>query len=236
MWTLVLGAIGFAVSLYLSSESGSAHLFFNMHAIAITAGGTVAILFLGNSPRALKNLFKKLAEMRDEKRGLKEWQSELFQLAQSRSLPQKSKNELIQYAHKLMQQGVESEVFIVLLSQKREKLEKEYADAALVLRHLAKYPPALGMIGTVMGVVGLFANLADGSREALGPSLAIAMTATFFGLAIAHAIVMPLSDRLNIHHSRRKEVLTDLYEVLLLINRNEPELLISQEVEHRDVA
>ena len=135
-----------------------------------------------------------------------------------------------------MSQGVDPEVFVVLMSQKRDKLEKEYADAALVLRHLGKYPPALGMIGTVMGVVTLFANLAEGSRDSLGPSLAMAMTATFFGLTIAHAIVMPLSDRLNLLHSRRKEVLTDLYEVLLLVNRGEPELLIKQEVGHRDVA
>jgi len=236
MLTLLIGVVVFGVSIFMSSESGSAHFFFNIHAIAITLGGTCAVLFLANSPRAIKNLFHKLAEIKDENDVLAQSEQDLIELSKTKQLSHASKEKIVNYAEQLMSQGVDPEVFVVLMSQKRDKLEKEYADAALVLRHLGKYPPALGMIGTVMGVVTLFANLAEGSRDSLGPSLAMAMTATFFGVTIAHAIVMPRSDRLNLLHSRRKEVLTDLYEVLLLVNRGEPELLIKQEVGHRDVA
>jgi flagellar motor component MotA len=66
--------------------------------------------------------------------------------------------------------------------------------------------------------------------------LAIALTATFYGLIMANGLVMPLSDRLHVAHVRRKNAYAGLYEILLLINRQEPTLLIEAEIKARAAA
>ncbi|MBC7662110.1 MAG: MotA/TolQ/ExbB proton channel family protein [Chitinophagaceae bacterium] len=103
-------------------------------------------------------------------------------------------------------------------------------------RNLAKYPPALGMTGTVMGLVSLFSILGDNNKTALGPALALAITATFFGLILSNCFVTPLADHLHIKHMQDEKVYTGVYQILILINRNEPARLISDEVKGREAA
>jgi chemotaxis protein MotA len=142
----------------------------------------------------------------------------------------------LNYAVELWEKGTSAEMFQVLISQKKEKLENQTLDAVQAIRNLAKYPPALGMTGTVMGLVSLFANLNAENKAQLGPALGLAMTATFFGLIMANALLMPLADRLQVVHLRRKEYYTSLYQVLLLINRREANILIMSEVQDRAAA
>lgn len=75
------------------------------------------------------------------------------------------------------------------------------ADAAAALDRLpARYwaaiadaAPALGMIGTVAGMIGMAANL--GSPALAGPSLALALTSTLYGLVLSACIAAPLAER-----------------------------------------
>src|SRR5690606_26967501 len=127
-----------------------------------------------------------------------EFRSEFQALMKDRALRQPSVNPLINYAAELWGQGIDPELFIVLISQRRDELERGHAGAVQALRNLAKYPPALGMTGTVMGLVSLFSVLGIDDKAALGPSLALAMTATFFGLVTANCLVTPLADHLHV--------------------------------------
>ncbi|MGZ5279538.1 MAG: MotA/TolQ/ExbB proton channel family protein, partial [Pseudobdellovibrionaceae bacterium] len=93
-------------------------------------------------------------------------------------------------------------------------------------------PPALGMIGTVMGMVTLFSSL-DQNKSQIGSHLSMAMTATFFGLIVSNLILSPLADRVHVHQVYQHRVYASIYEILLLINRNEPESIVMDEVTHR---
>ena len=55
----------------------------------------------------------------------------------------------------------------------------------------------------------------------VGPALALAMTATFFGLAVANGIVQPLADRLVIAGILERRVLTGVLQAITLINRGD---------------
>jgi chemotaxis protein MotA len=52
------------------------------------------------------------------------------------------------------------------------------------------------MIGTIMGMVVMFANMSDPSR--LGPAMATALLATLYGAVIANMITLPIADKLHI--------------------------------------
>mgnify|MGYP000347895316 CR=1 FL=1 len=123
-------------------------------------------------------------------------------------------------------------LFIVLLSQKKNELVSEHSDSVQTMKNMAKYPPALGMAGTVMGMIALFSSL-DSNQGNIGKDLALAMTATFFGLILANAVFSPLADRLQVNQVHNQRLYRSLYEILLLINQDEPGSLIMDEVDHR---
>lgn len=64
-----------------------------------------------------------------------------------------------------------------------------------LLQGLARYSPAFGMIGTIMGLVDLFKNLQDSAS--LGPGMAMALLATLYGLVLCYCVYMPLSQRVR---------------------------------------
>jgi chemotaxis protein MotA len=60
---------------------------------------------------------------------------------------------------------------------------------------LGRLSPAFGMIGTIMGLVDLFANMRDAAS--LGPGMAMALLATLYGLILCYCVYMPLSLRIR---------------------------------------
>ena len=80
----------------------------------------------------------------------------------------------------------------------REELDDRRArhDGAIRLwRSASEIGPAMGMIGTVLGLVAMFARMHD--VAAMGPAMATAMLTTLYGLFIAFVIAGPIAARLE---------------------------------------
>lgn len=59
---------------------------------------------------------------------------------------------------------------------------------------IADAAPALGMAGTIIGLIRMFSHMEDSS--AIGPAMAMALMATFYGLIFANIVAGPLAARL----------------------------------------
>ncbi len=235
MLSLPIGAIVTIAIFAISMGFENIPIYFNLHSALLVGGGTISILLFATPLHVLGNLKNQLKSLFDKPYNFSHVQTELIQLAKNKNKQVTSNDELVKYAQDLWMQGTEHELFIVLLSQKRKELDQQSVDSIQCLKNLAKYPPALGMAGTVMGIVELFKSMENGKSQ-IGPALAMALTATFFGLMIANAIVMPLSDRLQVRHLSYSHYLSNVYQVLLLINQEESEVLIEDEVKLRATA
>jgi chemotaxis protein MotA len=235
MKNLPIGFILTSMVIYLSMSEGSWRLYVNIHAMVLVVAGTATILVMSTPADALRNLWKAVMDAFKETSSVNDLKGDFAQLVKTRSLTSPSKNPLINYAADLWEQGTEPELFIVLVSQRRDEFERGYIDAVQALRNLAKYPPALGMTGTVMGLVSLFSVLGR-DKAALGPSLALAMTATFFGLVVSNCIVTPTADHLHVKHLQNEKLFTSVYQLLILINRGEAASLVKDEVTGRAAA
>ncbi len=64
-----------------------------------------------------------------------------------------------------------------------------------VLRRAAEVAPAMGLIGTLVGLIQLLGNLDNPS--AIGPAMAIALLTTFYGAVIAYMILAPIAAKLD---------------------------------------
>jgi chemotaxis protein MotA len=66
-----------------------------------------------------------------------------------------------------------------------------------VLRRAAEYAPAMGLIGTLIGLVQMLSHLDD--PAAIGPSMAVALLTTFYGAVLANLVLAPLAAKLERH-------------------------------------
>jgi chemotaxis protein MotA len=64
-----------------------------------------------------------------------------------------------------------------------------------VWRGMADTAPAMGMIGTIIGLIQMFAAMDDPAR--VGPAMAIAMLTTLYGITLSAAIAGPIASRLE---------------------------------------
>jgi len=55
--------------------------------------------------------------------------------------------------------------------------------------------PGLGMIGTIVGLAGMFASMQD--ADAIGPAMAIAILTTLYGVTLANLVALPVARRLE---------------------------------------
>ena len=66
------------------------------------------------------------------------------------------------------------------------------------LRSAAKYPPAFGLMATVMGMVHLMRGLSNGAgSEETGVRMAVALIATFYGILVSNVLFSPLGERIK---------------------------------------
>ena len=71
---------------------------------------------------------------------------------------------------------------------------------AEVFSTMGTFAPAMGMIGTLIGLVQMLQSMDDPST--IGPAMAVALLTTFYGSVIANIICMPIAGKLK---TRSKE-------------------------------
>jgi chemotaxis protein MotA len=101
---------------------------------------------------------------------------------------------------------------------RRDLEDLRYAEK--VFLSLGDFAPAMGMVGTVIGLIQLLANMRD--FEKLGPGMAIALLTTFYGLILAHMLYLPLARMCSEHAALRAENLNLLIEGMLKLARRRP--------------
>ena len=82
-----------------------------------------------------------------------------------------------------------------LLRHRRRARIERHAAAADVWNGAAEIAPAMGMVGTLIGLVGMFVKMQD--PDAIGASMAVALLATLYGALLANLVAMPVAIRLR---------------------------------------
>lgn len=114
---------------------------------------------------------------------------------------------------------------IAAIMQKKMSLTKKTLDTGVkVFQGMGSYGPAFGMIGTLIGLVQMLANLDDPSS--IGPAMAVAMITTFYGALLANLIFIPMAEKLS---GRNEEEITNMniiFEGIISIREGEhPKLM-----------
>jgi chemotaxis protein MotA len=74
-------------------------------------------------------------------------------------------------------------------------MKSRHTNAANMWRSWADIAPAMGMIGTLVGLVGMLQNMSD--PKAIGPAMAIALLTTLYGAFFANVLAKPIAEKLE---------------------------------------
>ncbi len=211
-------------------------VFYNAHSFIIVVLGTLGIFALSTPPVGILNVFKSLMKLSVPDKSVDFYNEQLLAVNKKRDVQLSDSHPLIVYAQELWIKGLDSEMIPALLTRRMQELNGDTLRVTSALRNLAKYPPAMGMTGTVIGLVTLFSHLQPENRSKLGPSLALAMTATLYGLLLANAFLMPLADRLHLIHLHHSEVNQYICKILLLIHQGDGESIVEDEINDSSIS
>jgi len=84
---------------------------------------------------------------------------------------------------------------------------------------MGAFAPAFGMVGTLIGLVQMLANLDDPSS--IGPKMAIAMITTFYGAILANLFFLPMAKKLETRSGQEITNMTIIYEGVISIRDGE---------------
>ncbi|MDH3218090.1 MAG: flagellar motor protein PomA [Gammaproteobacteria bacterium] len=189
--------IGAAISL-----GGPFILFINAPSLLIVIGGTFAVTlmrvtlnnFLGSFKIALKGFFYRL----DAPQSLIEESVELANVARKEGIlaleGREISNTFLDRGIGLCIDGHAPEVVKNLLAKDINMSIERHTIGADMFKAMAVYAPAMGMIGTLIGLVQMLANMSD--PAAIGPAMAVALLTTLYGAVIANAFASPLAEKL----------------------------------------
>lgn len=200
---MVLGLIFMILSILFAG--GQITMFISPASIMMTVGGTVAAVVISynmkeliNLPNVMKNTFfikdespheiiallVKFAE-RARREGILALEKQLEEV----------EDLFLKNGIQLAVDGTEPELLKDIMETELYYLEERHKKGQGQMELFATMGPAWGMIGTLLGLIMMLANLDD--PDALGPGMAMALITTLYGSIMANWIFTPLQIKLK---------------------------------------
>ena len=124
--------------------------------------------------------------------------------------------------------GLEPGAIQSIMEAEINSTEGRHETGIELLNALAAYAPALGMIGTVIGLVQMLQNMSDPST--IGPSMAVALITTFYGAVLANLVFLPMVGKLKHRSKEEIHIMEMQMEGVLGISRGENPRIIMEKL------
>ena len=135
-------------------------------------------------------------------------------------------------AVQLVTDGYNGEDIDRLLGQEVDAVAERHRRSASVLRRASEIAPAMGLIGTLVGLVQMLAQLDDPSS--IGPAMAVALLTTFYGAILGTVVLGPLAAKLernsNDEMMIKNLILTAMGSIARQENPRRMEMLLNSEL------
>lgn len=206
---LILGVV---LMLYGMLIGSSLKIFWDLSSVIITVGGSISALLITYSLTEVKNMGKLFMQAFKEKSS-----SERDIIEQFSSLSKKARREgllsleddiadmedpFLKKGLQMVVDGIEPETIREILELEIGEMETRHERGAGIFLAWGAYAPAFGMLGTLIGLIQMLANLTDVGNIASG--MGKALITTFYGSLLANIFCNPIAT--NLKQKSEKEV------------------------------
>lgn len=208
----IVGIVLCAVLIFASIlVGGSPVIFVNFPSVLIVVGGTIGVTLIRNPLAEVVGMVKVVAKAFTIK--LIDPHALIVRIVEfSRKARKEGMLALenvdcgydyLQKGITLAVDGLEQEEIKAILTNDLQGMVNRHKRGREILDGMGQAAPAFGMIGTLIGLVQMLADMADPSS--IGPAMAVALLTTLYGALIANVVCIPLADKLRMRS--REEVL-----------------------------
>lgn len=200
LFPLLILSSGFLLTAVIIHLDQTALTYYDFVAVAIVMGGTISVgatllpwEYKRDILKAFGYLFKKEKSHFSDILVLskKAFESKSCSIVKPQYLYEQIFKDGVEY----IQLGMSKERLEIILEDQIAMQSRRLKRVGYAVRNLAKYPPAFGLIGTVLGLVNIMRHLETASEASrLGSEMSIALVATMYGLLVANFIVSPLAE------------------------------------------
>jgi chemotaxis protein MotA len=197
---LVLGTLAIIGSILYGSPLS---IFIDVPSVAVVFGGVIATTFIKWPMEQVKStvtvFMKSIFYTPVEPKAMIEEIQKLAETARRESVFALEKvpveDKFLKKAVTLAADNRPPEVITSILSLEIAAMEERHAKGIEIMEGIGADGPAMGMIGTLIGLVQMLQNMSDPS--AIGPAMAVALLTTFYGAVIANVFSIPVAAKLK---------------------------------------
>ena len=198
---------------------GSPEAFLDFKSILIVVGGTLGIVTACFSLDEIKGSFKIVSQaFFHASQDTEATAKHLLQLAETakkkgvlalqKHLPHLKSSGILYKGVGMVIDGSSGDDVETMMKQEFQTLAHRNDSTIRILQKAAEISPAMGLIGTLVGLVQMLGNLED--PNTMGPSMAIALLTTFYGVILANMVFTPLASKLE-RNSSEDMLIASLY-------------------------
>jgi chemotaxis protein MotA len=125
------------------------------------------------------------------------------------------KDPFLQRGVRMIADGFSAEAIRASLERERDLDYERLEESHKIFKALGDAAPGMGMVGTLIGLVSMFGHMDDPKK--IGPGMAVALLATFYGAAISNVMALPISDKLAHRASEEGTNRSMMIEALVMI-------------------
>jgi len=198
----IIGAFAFIIGAMVTS--GGIGLFIDVPSILIVVAGSLFVVmmkfnlkqFLGSIKIGMKAFMFKI----DKPEDLIEQSVTMADAARKGGFLALEEavitNTFMQKAVDMLVDGHDGDVVRNALEKDIALTEERHKTGISIFKAMGDVAPAMGMIGTLVGLVAMLSNMDD--PKSIGPSMAVALLTTLYGAVIANMIAIPMADKLSL--------------------------------------
>ncbi len=228
----LLGALALIASAVILGVSPD--VFINGPSLLIVLGGSVLVVlskfsfaqFFGAFGAAIRVFKFKLPETRASIEEL----VEVAQIARKEGVlgieGREVSSPFLAQGIQMLVDGQNAETIKQLLNKERLMTLDYNRSGAKVFSALADVGPAMGMIGTLIGLVQMLSNMED--PKSIGPAMAVALLTTLYGAMMATMIASPIADKLSLRMTEEARMQSLYIDALVAIQEGTNPRVIEQ--------
>ena len=142
---------------------------------------------------------------------------------------QKTDNMFFAKGLQMLVDGQESDTINEIMSMEIQHLQDRHAIGKKILEFMGAAAPAIGMIGTLIGLVQMLRSLE--SPESIGAGMAVALITTFYGALSANLIFIPLAGKLGLYSKAESTVMEMIVEGVCSIARGDNPTAVREKIQ-----
>jgi chemotaxis protein MotA len=124
--------------------------------------------------------------------------------------------------------GSPPEVIEDIMRTELDSSAVRHSQGKLLMDTVGRYAPAYGMIGTLMGLIMMLANMSDPSS--IGKGMAVALITTLYGAIVSNAMALPFADKLNLMNKKELTAMEIVIRGIMAIQAGENPRVIRQKL------